>query len=146
MQRCQSSTAQGHHTRQAVMEGRTDRGLDLIIPHHAKAASPACALAILEGDAPPGAQQPTGRHPHCVGITSCTEHWVECKLQCWLGIVQSTCQLLKQLVPIAVLLVSLNFLACSNLWSVDADLQKGKEKLSNGNREGENMRAMQNGG
>jgi len=70
-----------HYTREAVMKRQTDRGLDLIIPHHAKAASPACALAILEGDTPPGAQQPTRRHPHCIGITSCTEHWVKYKLQ-----------------------------------------------------------------
>ena len=53
---------------------QTDRGLDLIIPHHAKAAGPACALAILEGDAPPGAQQATRRHPHGIGITSYTVH------------------------------------------------------------------------
>lgn len=96
-----------HYTRDTGMETRADRGLDLIIPHHTKAASPACAFAILEGDAPSGAQQATRRHPRCVGITSCTQHWVRHKLQGWLGIVQSTClsNLLTRWLPVAVLLI-----------------------------------------
>jgi len=75
------------------MKRQTDRGLDLIIPHHAKAAGPACALAILEGDAPPGAQQATRRHPHCVGITPYTQHTALGETQATLMIWQNAANL-----------------------------------------------------
>ena len=46
-------------------------GNDFIIPHHAKAAVPAGAFAILVCDAPSRAEQPSRRHPHCVCWAAC---------------------------------------------------------------------------
>ena len=136
MQCSQSSIAQGHHTRGAVMKRHTDRGLNLIVPHHAKAACPACALAILEGDAPPGAQQATGRHPHCVGTTPCTVHKALGEVQATLMIWQNAVNLPKHSAQAVASCCWLLLLTCSNCVVMMVVSGKGKEERSDGNREG----------
>ena len=49
---------------------------DFIVPDHAEAAVPARAFAILVGDAPPGAEKPSGGHPHCVRWAACIRPYI----------------------------------------------------------------------